>query len=196
MTPRKSGWVSRAAKPAAIDHDAVEIVGSHVAVELDGAAGGDDLRMQLRQHAARLDMAFVGKEQRLAKAPLQRRLEFGERRGVEPPVAGGHPRKAFEIAALARMRHHQRAVERRIRQFRAPQVERAQAEPADDGFGDLALAIGRQHAAGPVAGGKHHRVAGAFMQRDVVAGLREQQRLPRTGNAGADNGDGGIPPRS
>ena len=33
------------------------------------------------------------------------------------------------------------------------------------------------------------------MQRDVAAGLREQQRLPRTGNAGADNGDGGIPPR-
>ena len=33
----------------------------------------------------------------------------------------------------------------------------------------------------------------ALVQRDVVAGLREQQRLPRAGNAGADDGNGGIP---
>jgi len=48
-------------------------------------------------------------------------------------MAGGELGKAFEIVALAGMRHHQRAVERRVRQFAAPQVERAQAEPADDG---------------------------------------------------------------
>ena len=35
----------------------------------------------------------------------------------------------------------------------------------------------------------------ALMQRDGVAGLREQQRLPRAGNACADDGNGGIPPR-
>ncbi len=34
----------------------------------------------------------------------------------------------------------------------------------------------------------------ALMQRDGVAGLREQQRLPRAGNAGADDGYGGFPP--
>ena len=61
-------------------------------------------------------------------------------------------------------------------------------------FGDLALAIGRQHAAGPVAGGQHHRLVAALVQRHGVAGLREQQRLPGAGNAGADDGNGGIPP--
>ena len=34
----------------------------------------------------------------------------------------------------------------------------------------------------------------ALVQGDVVAGLREQQRLPGAGNAGADDGNGGIPP--
>jgi hypothetical protein len=32
--------------------------------------------MQFRQHAPRLDMAFVGIEQGLAKPAVQRRLEF------------------------------------------------------------------------------------------------------------------------
>ena len=39
------------------------------------------------------------------------------------------------------------------------------------------------------------RGVAALVQRDVVAGLREQQRLPRAGNACADDGNGGIPPR-
>ena len=47
-----------------------------LAVEFDGAAGGANARVQLRQHAARLDMAFVGKEQRLAKAAFERRFEI------------------------------------------------------------------------------------------------------------------------
>ena len=42
----------------------------------------------------------------------------------------------------------------------------------------------------------HHRGVAALMQRDVAAGLREQQRLPCAGNACADDGNGGIPPRS
>ena len=33
----------------------------------------------------------------------------------------------------------------------------------------------------------------ALVQRDGVAGLREQQRLPGAGNACADDGNGGIP---
>ena len=148
--------------------------GCGFAVEFYGAAGGDDPLVQLRQHAAWLDMAFVGEEQRIAKAALQRGLEFGERAGIEPPVARGQFRKPFVIIAVAAVRHHQRTVERGVRQFAAPQIERAQAEPADDRLGDLALAIGREHAAGPVAGGEHHRFVAALMQRDGVAGLREQ----------------------
>ena len=110
-------------------------------------------------------------------------------------MAGGQLRKAFEIGAVARMRHHQRAVERGVRKMLAPQVERADAEPADHGLGGLGLAPGRQHAAGPVAGGERHIGVTALVQRDGVAGLREQQRLPGAGNARADDGNGGIPPR-
>ncbi len=195
MTPRSSGWIVARGKAAAVDHDAVEILTAHVAVELDGAAGGDDAFVQLRQYPSWLDMALGGKEQALAETAFQRGLEFGEALGIQALVVCRAPRKAFEIAAVARMRHHQRAVERRVRQFPAPQIERLETEPADDRFGDLALAIGRQHAAGPVAGGEHHRLVAALMQRDRVAGLRKQQRLPRAGNACADDGNGGIPPR-
>ena len=110
-------------------------------------------------------------------------------------MAGGELRKTFEIGAVARMRHHQRAVERGVGKMLAPQIERADAEPADHGLGGLGLAPRRQHAAGPVAGGERHLGVAALIQRDGVAGLREQQRLPRAGNARADDGNGGIPPR-
>ncbi len=50
------------------------------------------------------------------------------------------------------------------------------------------LAPRRQHAAGPMAGGLRHRGVTALVQGDVVAGLREQQRLPGAGNACADDG--------
>ena len=72
---------------AAIDHEAVEVVGRGLAVEADGAAGGDDARVQFRQHAARLDMAFVGEKQRVAKTAFQRGFEFGQRLRIEPPMA-------------------------------------------------------------------------------------------------------------
>src|SRR5260221_3857724 len=110
-------------------------------------------------------------------------------------MAGGEFGKAFEIGAVARMRHDQRSVERGAWKMLAPEVERADAEPADHRFGRLGLAPGRQHAAGPMAGGKRHRSVTALIQSDGVAGLREQQCLPCAGYAGSDNGYGGIPPR-
>ena len=193
MTPRSSGLRIARGKAAAVDHEAVERAGLHLAVEADAAAGRDDLLMQLRQHAARLDMAFAGKEQRVAEAAFERGLDRGERRRIDPLVTGGESRKALEIIAVARMRHHQRAVERRIGQVLAPEVQRAQAEPGNDGLGGLALAPRREHAAGPMAGGEHQVGVALLVQRDVVAGLREQQRLPGAGNACADDGDGGLP---
>ena len=151
--------------------------------------------MQFRQHAARLDMAFIGIEQPVAETAVQRRFEFAQRPRVEPTVAGGEPGKAFEIGAVARMRHDQRTVERGVGKMLAPQIERADAEPADHGFRGLGLAPRRQHAAGPVAGGKRHIGVTALVQGDGVAGLCEQQRLPCAGNARADDGNGGIPPQ-
>jgi hypothetical protein len=62
-------------KPAAVDHDAVEVLGVRVAAEFDGAAGGFDAGMQLWEHAARLDMALVRIEQAVAETAIQRRFE-------------------------------------------------------------------------------------------------------------------------
>jgi len=140
-------------------------------------------------------MAFVRIKQPVAKAAFQRRFEFAQTPRVEPDVAGRELGKALEIGAVARMRHHQRAVERGLRKLLAPEIERADAEPADHGLRRLGLAPGRQHAAGPMAGGFRHGGATALMQNDGVAGLREQQRMPGAGNACADDGYGGIPPR-
>ena len=74
-------------QPAAVDHEAVEIVSLGVAAELDGAAGLGDRGMQPRQHAARLDMALLGIEQAGAEAALERRLERANALGIEPAMA-------------------------------------------------------------------------------------------------------------
>src|SRR5438046_10282703 len=109
-------------------------------------------------------------------------------------MAAGQFGKALKVAAVARMRHHQRAVERGVWKMLAPEIERADAEPADDGLRHLCLAPRRQHAAGPMAGGKRHPGVTALMQGHGVASLRKKQRLPRASNARAYDGDGGIPP--
>ena len=57
--------------------------------------------VQFRQHAARLDMAFVGEKQRVAKTAFQRGFEFGQRARIEPLVAAGELGKALEIGAVA-----------------------------------------------------------------------------------------------
>ena len=143
--------------------------------------------MQFGQHAARLDMAFTGIEQAVAETAVQRRFEVAQPPRVEPDVAGGQFRKAFEIGAVARMRHDQRSVERGFGKMFAPQIERADAEPADHGLGGFGLAPGREHAAGPVAGCERHIGVTALIQSDGMAGLREQQGLPGAGNARADD---------
>ncbi len=123
MTPRSSGCVVARGEAPAIDHDslnAIAIGRAKFAVELDGAAGGDNARVQLWQHAARLDMAFARKKQRVTETALERGFELGERARVEPPMPGGQASKTFEVGTVAAVRHHQRAVERRIRQFPAP----------------------------------------------------------------------------
>ncbi len=72
--------------------------------------------------AARLDMALGREEQRVAEAALQRRLELGKAGRIEPAVAFGHPRKALEIVALARVGDDERAVEGGVRQLAPPDV--------------------------------------------------------------------------
>src|SRR4029077_359255 len=74
-------------KSAAIDHDAVDIFGVRFAVEFDGAAGGGDARMQFGQDLPWLDMAFVGIEQALAEATLERGFDLAHTLRVEPAVA-------------------------------------------------------------------------------------------------------------
>ncbi|MGY3651580.1 hypothetical protein ACVWW2_006871 [Bradyrhizobium sp. LM4.3] len=60
------------------------------------------------------------------------------------------------------------------------------------GSENFRLAIRREHAAGPMAGGIGHFGVTALVQGDRVAGLREQQGLPGARNACADDGYRGI----
>src|ERR1700735_1413902 len=112
-------------EPAAIDHDAscitLDILRLELAVERDGATGLPNARMQFGQDLARLDMAFVGVKKSLAKTPLKRRFDLADALRVQPPVTACQPREAFEIGPVARMRHHQRAVERGLREILAPE---------------------------------------------------------------------------
>ena len=76
----------------------------------------------------------------------------------------------------------------------APQIERADAEPADHGS---EVSASHHGASMPPAQWLVDSVivgVTALVQRDGVAGLCEQQRLPCAGNARADDGNGGIPP--
>src|SRR5580704_1356116 len=107
-------------------------------------------------------------------------------------MAGCEFCKTLKIDAVARMRHHQRAVERGLWKMLTPQVERADAEPHDHRLRCLGLAPGREHAAGPVAGRLRHVSVATFMERDGVTGLRKQQCLPSARNPRADNGNGGF----
>src|SRR5690348_5659638 len=66
-------FVARAEAPT-VDHDALNSIAigrAKFTVELDGAARRDNALVQLWQHAARLDMAFAGKEQRVTEAALE-----------------------------------------------------------------------------------------------------------------------------
>ena len=67
-------------------------------------------------------------------------------------MAGREFCEALIIGAVARMRHHQRAIERRVGKLLAPQIERADAKPRDQRLRGFALALRRQHAAGPMRG--------------------------------------------
>jgi hypothetical protein len=107
LTPRSSGICPCAQAPA-VDHNAVrDILRLAVAAEFDGRTGFGELCMQLRQYRAGLDMAFAGEQQGFAESPVQRRLDAGDARRIEALVIGGEPCEAFEIGAVARMRHHQ-----------------------------------------------------------------------------------------
>ena len=84
--------------------------------------------MQCREHAPRLDVAFVGKEQGIGETTGEMRLEPGDLRGPDAFMTEGHVSEPLEIGPVPRMRHDQRAIERRVGQRLAPEVERAQTE--------------------------------------------------------------------
>ena len=113
-------------KAAAVDGEAGVVVCVVSGLEADRDAERRKPLVQLRQHAARLDMAFVGKEQRVAEAAVERGFEHWRWLAASSrSVAAGQLREAVEVGAVARMRHHQRAVERRVGELLAPELERA-----------------------------------------------------------------------
>ena len=175
---------------AAIDHDAIEIARIAGAVEPDLGAMGAKLRVQRRQHAARLDMTLIGKVQRVPKTPCERRFKFPNAIVVDVFGMPGHAREAFEIGAVARVGDHQGTAEFSVGNVVAPQRQRACSKAGDDRLGRFLLAPWRQHAAGVLAGGLRKIGIAAFVDRDLMPGLREQQSLPSSGHTGANDADG------
>ena len=142
-------------------------------------------------------MAFVGKEQCLAETPLQRRLEFGERRRRR--AAGGRwsvrakRSKSLRSRACATTSEPLNGVSGNSRRHRS-----SARRPSRLMIGS-ATSLSHYGASMPPAQWLVESIiagVAALVQRDGVAGLREQQRLPRAGNACADDGNGGFPPRS
>ncbi len=174
---------------AAIDHRAVEVVRRALAIEFDRHAGGGETCVQApaARAAARHGLRPRNRAPRgSARAGRARARRVRPRHAL---VAAGQAGEAVEVGAVARVRHHQRAVERGLRDFVAPELERTQSKPRDQRLAGLALAVRRQHAAGPMAGGLRHRGVAALVQRDLAAGLGEHQRLPGADDAGADDID-------
>src|SRR5882724_5653905 len=89
-------------------------------LEANGDAVGREPRVQLRQHATRLDMAFFGEEQRLAEAAVERGLQRVDGLDIETLMMRRQPCEALEVGAIARVRYYQRTVEWCVRHFLAP----------------------------------------------------------------------------
>ena len=175
---------------AAVDHHAVEIPLPCPRIVFDRNAGRPEHIVQGGQDLARIDMAFLRKEQALRKTPGQGGLERGDLLRADALVSAGQPRVALEVRAIARMRDEQRAVERRLRQRLPPQIERPQTEARNHRLGRLALAQRREHPARPMARGLRHGRIAAFIERDPAPRFREQESLPCARNARADHADG------
>jgi hypothetical protein len=120
----------------------------------------------------------------LAEAAVERGLERGDPLGAEPFVAAGHAGEAVEVGAVAWMRHDQRAVERKVGNLLAPEIERAEAQPQDHRLGRFAFAPRREHAAGEVARRLGHGFVVALVDGDLAARLRKRERLPKASDAG------------
>ena len=176
-------------QPAAVDHGAVEILRLRRGVEFNSNTRGAQPLVQFGQRTARLDVAFIVEEQRCMKTAGEIGFQASKLGCIDMAVPVGKPAEALEVGAVARMRDDEGTVERRLRGFATPQIERAQAEPCHQRFRRLALAIRRQHSTGPVAHGLRHRRVAALVQRDLAACFRKQQRLPGAGDAGADHAD-------
>ena len=170
--------------------------GVGIAVELDGAAGGVDARVQFGQHAARLDMAFIGIEQRRRGNGLPARVRVRSTPCASsrwwPVVSLAKRSKSARSRACATTSEPLNGVSGKCSRHRSS--ERTPSRPITGSE----VSASHQGASMPPAQWLVESVivgVAALVQRDGMAGLREQQRLPCAGNARADDGNGGIPPR-
>ena len=132
-------------------------------------------------------MGFLGIIERAGEPVAERRLERGKLRGRQAPMAAGHAGEAVELGAVAMERHDQRAVGDGVGIGLAPQRDAALAQVPDDGLGAFLLAARREHGAGIGTAGVGKRLRRALIERDVVTGARQGQRLPQADNAGASD---------
>ncbi len=146
-TPRSAGKSALAPSPAAID-DEIGARRDLVLAESHDDTGLLHLGQQKEECGIRVHMRFAGIIERRAEARPELRLECGERLAVEAVGALGHACEAVEKHAVARRRDDEASVRHQPRIDRLPKCDATLAEFADDGFGALFLAAGREHGAG------------------------------------------------
>ena len=142
---------------------------------------------QPRQRRARIEMAFVRKEQALANPPRKLRLERADPIRIERLMAPRRARESRKIWRVAWRGDHQSAGSRNGGAMRLPPVERRSAKPDDVLRRAFALAMGRQHAAGdPRAGALAKRSAALDKHRRDAARLQRHRRR-QSADPGADD---------
>ena len=117
-------------------------------------------------------------------------LQRAELGAIEEAVALRAPRKALQLAAVARRGDDDAAVRLQRRIEVAPQRDALAAELAQHGGRRFRLALGRQHDAAVETRRVGERLGADFDQANAMAGAGQRQRLPEAEDSGAEHRDG------
>ncbi len=150
--------------------------------------------LHLSQHegerGGRRHMRLLGKVERRREAVREVGLQRAELGTIEKAVALRAPRKALQLAAVARGGDDDAAVRLQRRVEVAPQGDALAAELAQHGGRGLRLALGRQHDAAVETRRIRERLGAGFDQPHAMARAGKRERLPESEDSGAEHRDG------
>jgi hypothetical protein len=138
----------------------------------------------------RRHVRFLWKIERRREPVVQVGLQVREFAGVDEPMTLRAPREAIEFAAIACRRDDEAAVRFELRIEALPQADAFAAELAQHRRGVLRLAVGCEHHSGIEARTVGERLLACLDEAHAMAGARQDERLPKAEDAGAEHRDG------